>query len=281
MSIWNGYCSLAEFKSLITPSGETLNMDSLDDFMIEDIIERSSREFDGLMGRKFYPYIETRYYDLPRGRELWFGDDLLAVITFTNGDATAIASTEYNLLPRNAYPKYALKLTDVTSTIWTSSSAGSSEYVITLVGMWGYRENYSSAAWVSGSTLNEVGGLNASDTTFTVTSGTLFKAGQIIKIENELMVIDSVATNDITVIRRGDNGSTAATHATATAVYYWVHPEDIVKFVLQMAHMEYKARFMPQAMDVTSYVSPAGIVTNQRSLPVNAKSVIGHYQRIV
>lgn len=281
MSIWNGYCTLDELKRILTPAKQVLDADDTDDIVIEDIIERASRKFDGLMSREFYPHIDTKYYNVPEDDYLWFGDDLLAVISLTNGDATSIAATEYHFKPMNEYPKYALYLTDVTSTLWEEKSTSSTQEAITLVGIFGYREKYATQAWVMGSTLNEGAGLNATDTTFTVTSGTLFKAGQIIKIENELMIIDSVSTNDITVIQRGDNGSTAATHVNATPTYYWRHPDDIVNFVLAMALMEYKARYQPQAVDVTSYMSPAGIVTQPRSLPVDAKDMINRYRRRV
>ena len=265
----------------MTPSGLTLNADDADDMFLEDLIERCSREFDGLMGRKFYPRVETHYYDRPTDEYLYFDDDLLAIITLTNGNGTAIASTEYHFKPFREYPKYALYLTDITDTVWEEDTSNSSQEVIDLVGIWGYREDYATHAWVTGSTLNEIGNLNATDTTFTVTSGTKFLPGMIIKIENELMIIDSVSTNDLTVTQRGDNGSTAATHANATAVYYWRHPDDIVKFVLGMAQLEYKSRFHPEAMEVTTYISPAGIVTNPKTYPGNVRDMVNHYKRRV
>lgn len=78
--------------------------------------------------------------------------------------------------------------------------------------------------WFGGSmptratTLNEGGTLNNSDLTFTVTDGTIFKDGDVLLIETELVSVSSVATNDVTVRARGGFGSTAATHADGTAV---------------------------------------------------------------
>lgn len=100
MAIINGYCTLDDFKKFITASGHSLNADDIDDLVIEDIIERASRKFDGLCGRHFYPRVDTRYYSVPDDDILWLDDDLLAVTTLTNGDANTIASTNYHLLPR-------------------------------------------------------------------------------------------------------------------------------------------------------------------------------------
>jgi len=63
--------------------------------------------------------------------------------------------------------------------------------------------------------LNEA--LDASETDVTTTDGTIFRAYDLIKIEDELMLVTSIATNDLTVIR-GYAGSTAATHSTALTI---------------------------------------------------------------
>jgi hypothetical protein len=56
--------------------------------------------------------------------------------------------------------------------------------------------------------------LDDNETVVTVTDGTIFRANDVIMIDNELMFVQSIATNDLTVIR-GYAGSTAAAHPTA------------------------------------------------------------------
>lgn len=73
------------------------------------------------------------------------------------------------------------------------------------------------------STLAEA--LDASETGIDVADGTLFKRGHIVKVESELMHVSSVASNTLTVIR-GYAGSTAATHATSTAIYIRTEAQD-------------------------------------------------------
>ena len=62
--------------------------------------------------------------------------------------------------------------------------------------------------------------LDASETAIDLADGTLTRRGEIMKVDSELMHITSVSSNTATVVR-GYAGSTAATHDTATAVYFY------------------------------------------------------------
>ena len=70
----------------------------------------------------------------------------------------------------------------------------------------------------SGETVNNGGVIAPSDTTFTVTTGATFAPNDLIYVENEQMTVTNVAVNLLTVTR-GDNGTTAVTHADALVVY--------------------------------------------------------------
>jgi hypothetical protein len=65
--------------------------------------------------------------------------------------------------------------------------------------------------------MNDAGGIDDSTTTMTVTDGTIFRANDVIMVENELMHVTSIATNALTVVR-GYAGSTAAAHADALTI---------------------------------------------------------------
>lgn len=67
------------------------------------------------------------------------------------------------------------------------------------------------------STINEGGTFSNSDTTLTVTDGTRFKVGDVIRIDTEHLYVSAVSTNDLTVTR-GYAGTTAATHADGSRV---------------------------------------------------------------
>lgn len=279
--IANSYCTLAEFKKFINAPGQTLMVDTDDDYIIERLIETASRRLDDMCGRKFYPTIETYTYDIPYDDTIWFGDDLLSVVTFTNGDATAIASTEYNLKPYNAYPKYCLALKDTSSTILTTDSNASSEGVLDLVAYFGYHEQFATRAWKSAGTI-AAAWASTSTLTVTMTSGHTLdtSGGQIIKIDNEIMNVTSVVGNALIVQARGDNGSTAATHLILAPVYVWTPMKDISMITLEIAKVMYRSRY-GENTDVTSTYTGAGVIVTPRSLPVWAQEIIRKYQRIV
>lgn len=135
MAIVNGYCTLTQAKNF----KRITSTDATDDSVIEEMIEEASRLIDAICNRWFYAYTQTRYFDVPRGRELCLDSDLLAITTLTNGDSTTIASTEYNLQPKNSPPYYAVVLKPGSTTVWQpSTSGGYNEKVISIAGSWGF-----------------------------------------------------------------------------------------------------------------------------------------------
>ena len=73
------------------------------------------------------------------------------------------------------------------------------------------------AAGALETTINEGGTFSAADTTLTVTSGTGIATNDLILIDNEILKVTNVATNDLTVTR-AQSGTDAATHANGATV---------------------------------------------------------------
>ena len=281
MAVINGLVTLAEWKNYKTAPGQTFTTDATDDAVIEDLIEGASRYFEGeCAGRTFYPRVETRSYDVPENNWLFVDDDLLAVTTLTNGDDAAIASTEYTTRPHNYSPKYAIVIRDSSDTIWEWDSNSSSEAVIDVLGYWGYHDQYTLRAWKAGGTLNEATNLNASDLTFTMTAGHSVVAGNVIRCESELMIVTGVSTNDITVNKRGDNGSTAATHADGTAVTIWQAMDDVRQAVLEISRNSYSRRYGVNETGA-AIVSPGGVVVGPADVSEFAARTIRRLRRTV
>ena len=67
-------------------------------------------------------------------------DDFIAVNSVTNGNGTSIDSDEYNTLPANKTPKYAIKLKESSTVIWEGDSDSNYEQVITVNADWGYSD---------------------------------------------------------------------------------------------------------------------------------------------
>jgi hypothetical protein len=278
--IANSYTTLAEFKKYINAPGQTLSIDASDDDVIDSMIETASRRVDDICGRKFYPSVLAEKYDIPDDDTIWFDDDLLAVITFLNGDATAIASTEYLLKPANYYPKYSLQMSDVTSVIFNTNTSASSMQVLSVTGIWGYHNDYA-RAWKSAGTI-AAAWASTTTLTATMTAGHTLDAagGQILKIDNELFNSTSVVANTLTVQARGDNGSTAATHLITAPVYVWTPLKDISMLTLEIAKIMYRSRY-GENVDTTATYTASGVIVTPRSLPVWAYEIVKKYQRIV
>ena len=273
----NVYATLAEYKAFGVSRGQTASTDTADDAVIEDLLEAASRYMDEKTARWFYPRIETRSYSIPDGHELLFDADLLAVLSFANGDDASIAASAYNLLPKNDTPKYGLKLKGSTSVVWEADTSGDSEFVLDLTAIFGFHNHYSDA-WSVGSTLAEA--IDLTETAWDVTSGTLFSPGQIIKADSEIMILSTVVSNTITGIERAANGSTAATHDSGATVYIWEPMEALRNAVLEIALRAYKRR-SGQSQGNDSIVTASGAILPPKDIPVSATDFIKAYTRIV
>lgn len=80
-----------------------------------------------------------------------------------------------------------------------------------------YRHKRWSAGTQTSTTLNDAGGINDTDLSAVVTSGTGFAIGDYWQIESEMVKVTSVAGTTIG-ISRGQGGTTAAAHADASTV---------------------------------------------------------------
>jgi len=104
LAISNGYSTLAEAKARL---GIT---DTVDDAVLEAVVEAVSRWIDNFCNRRFYRNSsdETRYYTARYSDLLELDDDLSSLTTLKtddDGDRTydeTWASTDYDLLPANA-----------------------------------------------------------------------------------------------------------------------------------------------------------------------------------
>jgi len=246
--IINSYATLADFKNFISVRGQSTNMstDVVDDAQISEILEGTSRYIDTLTHRTFYPRYETRYFSVPQNqgnlRTLYLDDDLLSVVSITNGDGIAV--TEYNMLPKNHNPKWGIQIYSASSSFWTPSNTLGGEYVIAVEGWWGFHNQFTQRGWSALDTL-AVAVTDTTSLTFTVTTGTTLLTNQIIKIDNEIMNVassTSTPTKTVTVNQRGDNGSTAATHLINAPIYIWNPQLEIRDACKQISQSVYWAR---------------------------------------
>lgn len=282
MTTLNAYATLKDYKDYIRSRGGTVTDDVIDDAVIELLLRTATRYIESQTGRSFVPWIETLTLDVPMDtrdpRLLQLDNDLLEVITLTNGDGTVIPSTEYKFRngdkPANRSPYGAIRLIDNSTYYWSSDGSGDTHDVITLVGVFGYHDRYASA-WLTATTAAEA--MDASETGYDVTSGTPFAIGNLIRFDNEFGYVSAIATNTLTTTR-GENGSTATTHDTAIAVKIWQVMEDAKTACIEIANNAYHRRF-GKSNGSTERVTAAGIILMPLDIPKTAQDFINTYRR--
>lgn len=211
------------------------------DAMLTDLIHSTSREIENITHRKFYPRIETRYYEPPTllGIDpLYLDEDLLALQTLTGGDGLVVPPAAYVLRPRNESPKHSIELLLSSAYRWQLTALGDTQDAITVAGIWGYHSFYD-GAWQDTLATVQNDPLSNSGTSLTsLTTGKLH-AGDLLLIESEYIYVVSVtvSTTDTATIVRGVNGSTAAAHVKTTTIYRWTQEE--IEMAARMAVAAY------------------------------------------
>lgn len=241
------YSTVTDVKNSCAPDTSS----TTDDAIILSMVREASRIINDKTRRWFSPVVKTINHDalkdIADGVLLVLEKDCLSITSITNGDATTVSASEYVTEPRNDTPYWAIRLKNSSSKYWTYST--DPENAIAVAAIWGYHDNYTDA-WVAAGTIADGAGINASVTTYTASANHGIKAGNLLKIESEFLYASAVSSNTITVVR-GVNGSTAATHATATAVSVWTPDYALSELCKKAAVFLYKQRSTPGTETVT------------------------------
>jgi hypothetical protein len=293
--ISNIYATIAEFQAWLTERAQTINTDVNDDAVMASVLQSTSRFVDRETNRDYYPRYETLYFDVPAGtesnttsfsgrvygsqnRQLILTDELLELITLTNGDGTVIPSSAYNLIPYNESPKNCIEIIQSQANYYWKQDAGMNwQGVISVAGVWGYRNKYNQRAWSLGGTL----GAAMSDTsslTATMTADHNLVSNQVWRIGTEILQ-GTVNVNALTFNARGDNGSTPATHLINAPVYYWNPQEEIKDAVLEIAQNIYSSRSGQSSAGRIS-VTAGGVVIRPENVPDTVGRTLKNFRRI-
>ena len=128
---------------------------------------------------------------------------------------TTLAPGEYMLLPHNRAISYTRDNSSDPGVV--TSAANQTQVLDTLVSS---LTNYDSGK-VGVDALTDLNGLhNDAVTTIAVGDGDVFMVGDQIRIDNEIMRITAISTNDLTV-ERATLGSTPASHTNTSNIYYF------------------------------------------------------------
>lgn len=271
------YATLYQLRADLGPKS------TADDALLLRHLTQGTRVIDWLSGgrRHYDPRRKTRHFDayLPwrYSSEILLDDDLLAVLTLTNGDATTIASTEYLLAPANRAPYFSVKLKSSSTVTWQADSGGEPEQAIGLEGIWGYHTRYEDA-WADtlDSVVDNPLAINATTLTLADVDGVAsdsdeprLQAGNLIRFgagdDKEMaLVISTDTTLNTAVIARGQNGSTAASQAAGTKLYVFRPWDNAHRALMRLATYTYRLKdvsFFEKITIIgsTQKVAPAGI----------------------
>jgi hypothetical protein len=276
----NEYITLDDFRRY-----QGIDMDQHDqDALLRQLLTNASRTWDAWTQRRFYPRVETRYYDHPReARRLWLDDDLLELTALTtyNGGTTLLPSEYFPMAGSSYQPPYSnIVLHPTKQFAWT----GTPQKANAVTGIWGYHNDWDAAWWPYSTLASDV---NASQTTITVTSGPggawngipfQFEPGMLLKLGTEylhLLAVDA-ATLTLTVVR-GANGTSAAAHDSGLIVAaYEVDPavqNAVRRLTAWMWHQKDSATF------VTTGYPEIGLVEVPSGMPPDIQRLIARFKR--
>lgn len=234
-----------------------------------DYIRIVSRRVDALMDplRKrevFAPWLATRKVRVTSDlvntwdNTLRLIDPLLSITSTTLGDT--VLTDVVGFPDATVTPFEALRRTTDCCVSWYGAETClTGPLFATIVGIWGLHRDYTNA-WQAVDTL-AAAITTTSATTFTVADADgadsygmtpRFSPGNLIKIDSEFMEVTAVNTStNVITVRRGVNGTTAATHLIATPVSTFQVEEPIRHAVARQAGLLYARRGAYSSVEIT------------------------------
>lgn len=271
MAIAFSYVSRTDFKSRLSIT--TTN----DDAKIDLLLQGVSQWVDKFTGRRFQPYTATRYYTARRGSVLDLPDDLLSITTLKhdeNGDGTyeqTWASTDYHLWPYDAatdeIPYTAIKVAPQGTRAFPAGQPKGVE----IAGSWGYWDSRVSAVTTLGAEIS-----STTATTLTAASGAALEVLQTIRIDSEQMFVTAISSNTVTV-KRGVNGTTAATHSNGANIDVYEYPPAVTEAVYIQANRLFKRKDTPFGI---AGVADMGVSTFIPRLDPDVKQLLSGFLRL-
>lgn len=221
--------------------------DSSDDDRLLLALESASGMIERMANRRFSPRVASLKHNLSLHdvAELALDEDLLQLTQLINGDGAVIDVANIIALPDNGdAPIAALRLTGASFTYDESPFQA-----ITVSGTWGWHDRWSQA-WLNSADTVQNNPLSDTATSVTVVDADgadsfnltpRFQVGQLLKIDSEYLRVTGInTTTNVLTVLRGVNGTTAAAHNLATAIFIYQPPHDVEMLCLRWAAWLYK-----------------------------------------
>lgn len=302
--VYHTYCSVNFLRSALAGSAYSSTWTQDSDSILA-MLERASRMVDAYVGdQTFGPTTETRLYDLGGSKPWYMGNgslradprptrsNALSLQTYdyrasvvpldrwlvsattvtayadtartTNNVLVEGIASDYLLEPYNTMPKWRLKLNEDSALAF-----GAGQQVLSILGTWGWQNVTTPASTLSAAITS------ATATTLTVVALGNHGAGTTIVVDSEQMYCTGNSGTTLTV-RRGVNGTTAATHLTAAAVSLVEYPVDAKMVTADLARIQYRDRDM--GIVETIGTGEQGTRTHSSSEMKSTIATLNHYR---
>lgn len=246
------YCTLAQAKAELK-ARETAD----DERLLRHVKQATARVNQIMTGKStrqhFWPTIATRpilldgdHVNSYLNTLLLGSDNPLLEITALSADGTVVTANAAGY-PSGESPIKQIRISSSGDRWYSYISQCDDPAYASITGVWGYHSDYANA-WLAADTLSAAI-TTTTETTFTVANidgDDLFgfegriSAGCLVKIDSEYMLVTGVdILNNRATVRRGFQGSTAATHLISAAVSVWQTEEPISRVVARQAGMLY------------------------------------------
>jgi hypothetical protein len=196
VGIW--YATREDVKSALDSMETARN-----NVQVDRAIDAASRAVEGYTLRRFYPELDTRYFDwLPFAPSLpyrlWLDSNEVISLSNVDSGGTTISSNDYFLRRADGLdtPPYTMLEIDRSSNA-TLSGGVTSQRAVALTGLFGYRADTAPAGTVTEA-------LDASETSVEVSDSYSVGVGTILLVDSEYMVCTEKSMLDTANVLNGD-----------------------------------------------------------------------------
>jgi len=186
-------------------------------------------------------------------------------ITIAQGDT--IIADDFLAYPLNDLCKNEIRLRMTSSKSWYSSAPESAISVSEVA--WVKRVEQTDGWFNTGVT---AGVLDASALTLTTSEPAVISTGHILRLDDEIVNVASVEGNTVTLAKRGDNGTTAATHIAATAIYAYAADKIVKDATITLARL-----FLKKPGALTTFPQSGAVVSEDAEYINRATSLLKPY----
>jgi hypothetical protein len=156
------------------------------DARIDQAILAASRDVEGFLHRRFYPWTGTRYFDQPDDTTLWlYEHELAEAPSEIISGALTMTTADYILQPQSGPPYRWIDVNYGGSVSWSSDATPQNAIAIT--GTFGYPATVTAVAALSGA-------VNSSVTTLTLAAGAAVGTGSLILVDSERMLVTRLSS---------------------------------------------------------------------------------------